>query len=747
MAELNVTECLGCPPGGYCVGPITSNDIRTLFGWYRCPNLNIKFERCLYSGACLGAPNERLKGQFKLNNELYDPALNDTNATCATGYSNTGKNLRCSICAPNFSPAEAGKCEECTGGSEGSIALVVLAVFLAIILFTILVALRMRSSGSKKAEHSTLKRTLLTHLQMLSIVMSLTVPWPTAVRNILTFVSSITSISAQASSIQCTTTDGELTHALIFYITLTCSVLLPFFMMLVTFVYWFVCVPKCKVLSCGKKLRRSPLCPTRNPFRVQQQQQPAPSDATASEVTPTRPTSIRQRISMVGSATVKIFKRISMGIGNRKKKKKKKKKQKATRSTRDGWIVTNVLVVYTISPSIVKSCFQMLQPEEVCQINYWSLDDTITFDNANHQNMIFFVAVPSLLFYGVVCPLLVMFYIGRHTDRQKNRKLMFRFGLLYSGFAPEYWFYELILYLRKLLIILIVTFASSSKQQLHIALGVLIALLYLLEHLRPYSAVGAISDKDRVVQGRLHRMESLSIVILISMVWSAVFFVIGCNDNDGFCSVLGVVVLGLNVIFALGAGYVFVKSFQKKNQLGEKLMKLSSALSSMLSGRSASERSAGEERGGENEEFHFETMGGGEDGKDGEDGDEIGHAIKIKINPLASGASRGEFAKRRKFASVQRQQMVSSGFGSGDGSSSGGGGSSSSSNSNSNNINAARTAPAEIEMMSVEKKKTEEVDEAEVAEAQEEEEIEIFVAKNGNSYFVNSQTGKTEWVK
>ena len=118
-----------------------------------------------------------------------------------------------------------------------------------------------------------MKRTLLTHLQMLSIVMSLTVPWPTAVRNILTFVSSITSISAQASSIQCTTTGAELTHATIFYLTLICSVLLPFVMMLVAFLYWFVCVPQCKVLSCGRKLRRSPLCPERNPFQTQQQQE------------------------------------------------------------------------------------------------------------------------------------------------------------------------------------------------------------------------------------------------------------------------------------------------------------------------------------------------------------------------------------------------------------------------------------------------------------------------------------------
>jgi hypothetical protein len=62
-----------------------------------------------------------------------------------------------------------------------------------------------------------------------------------------------------------------LTQATIFYITLTCSVLLPFLMMLVTFVYWFVCAPRSKALSCGRELRRSPLCPDRNPLRVQQQ--------------------------------------------------------------------------------------------------------------------------------------------------------------------------------------------------------------------------------------------------------------------------------------------------------------------------------------------------------------------------------------------------------------------------------------------------------------------------------------------
>ena len=610
----NVTECVDCPDGGSCVGDITASGIRTLFGWYQCPNdaLNLTYVPCVFGAACLGAKNDAFKGKFEVklsNDAVSDPALADNTSSCAAGYSNARSNLRCSTCAPNYAHVEGGRCEKCTGGSEGSLAIIVVALVLAIFLFTIAIALKMKSKGSRKAEHSTLKRTLLTHLQMLSIVVSLTVPWPTAVRNILTFVSSITSISAQASSIQCASSAGEeLTFATIYYIALICSVLLPFVMMLVTFLYWFVCVPRCKVLSCGRKVTRSSMCPARNPFRARQQlqeqqeeqqeekeeqeeekqeekqeeqkqelqqQQEAPSSAQSIEsdtpsfiVTPTRN-------SLKGEA---------------------KKKKKAIRSTRDGWIITNVLVVYTLSPSIIKSCFQMLQPEEVCQTQYWALDDTIKFDDGTHQMLILSVAVPSLILYSVVCPLLAVFYIGRHTNRQTNKKLMFRFGLLYSGFAPKYWFYELILFLRKLLIILVVTVASLNKQQLHIALGVLIVLLYLLEYLRPYNAEDA-GSKDRFVQNRLHRIESLSLVILISMVWSAVFFVLGCKNDDWTCSVLGVFVIVLNVIFALGVGYVFFKSYQKNIHLREKLEKLVSKFRATLSRGSGHGSPTGEEAG------------------------------------------------------------------------------------------------------------------------------------------------------
>ena len=158
-----------------------------------------------------------------------DEAAINNNESCAheLGHRNTpNTNLRCSSCSPGFVPVkETGQCRKCGTTGEAT-ALIIVAALAGIIIFVVMIALKMKSSGGKKGQHSTIKRTLLTHLQMVTIVMSLAVPWPGAVRVTMTFVSSLTSISAHSSSIHCSTNDGKG----IFYGVLLCSVLLPLFM-------------------------------------------------------------------------------------------------------------------------------------------------------------------------------------------------------------------------------------------------------------------------------------------------------------------------------------------------------------------------------------------------------------------------------------------------------------------------------------------------------------------------------------
>ena len=157
-----------------------------------------------------------------------DEAAINNNESCAQkiGHRNTpNTNLRCSSCSVGFVPVkETGECRKCETSGE-STALISIAALVAIIFFVGMIALKMTSSG-KKGEHSTIKRTLLTHLQMIAIIMSLAVPWPSAVRVTMTLVSSLTSVSSHSSSIHCSTNDGKG----IFYGLLLCSVLLPVFM-------------------------------------------------------------------------------------------------------------------------------------------------------------------------------------------------------------------------------------------------------------------------------------------------------------------------------------------------------------------------------------------------------------------------------------------------------------------------------------------------------------------------------------
>ena len=429
-----------------------------------------------------------------------------------------------------------------------------------------------------------MKRTLLSHLQMLSIAMSLSVPWPDAIRTLLAFVSSLTSISSHASTIQCTSLNTNLSHAQVYYGMLILSATLPLGIMGITYLHWHVCAPRSKIFSCGSSLVSASLCPKNNPF-----------------------------------INVKHGSHLSINVHG-----------KVQRSTRDGWIVTNVLLLYIFIPSVVKSSLQMCQWEMICGVHYWALDDTVEYYSQSHQFIIMAVAVPSILFYGVILVMLAMVYIGLHTDRQTNKKLMFRFGLLFSGFAPHYWWYEIILFLRKIGVIFIVTFASSNEQQLHIVMGLLIVLLFLQEHMRPFDNPQA-SAKAQVQNQRLHRIESFSLLVLITMIWCAVFFVLGCDDQARLCSVLGISVLSINVVFVGVLGFIFAQAWSKKNQLKEKLTSLSTVFKHTSTKR---------------EDVTVVESHSVLNPTDGE--------TKMKGNPMLSNGSKSDFVKERRHSKVAR---------------------------------------------------------------------------------------------
>jgi hypothetical protein len=147
-----------------------------LFGWAVCPDEKLAFTKCVFPAACLGKPNLALLDIYYTGKT--DLALLDNASRCNLGrIQNMSQNQRCSSCAPGYQPSEiAGVCKKCDqyGGTFALMVIVVVCSFLILLGF---IVIKMRSSGKSKASHSTMKRTLLSHLQMLSIVLTLKIQW------------------------------------------------------------------------------------------------------------------------------------------------------------------------------------------------------------------------------------------------------------------------------------------------------------------------------------------------------------------------------------------------------------------------------------------------------------------------------------------------------------------------------------------------------------------------------------------
>ena len=190
--------CVQCPKGLSCTGSVTVSDARAMFGYARCPILNqftvvnFTFAECVQGDACLGAPNSKKSGRYfeeTANGTWIDLALVDSMIeSCGARRANlSATNLRCSQCADGFYLiGETNECKECGGDSSEATWMVGGAGVAFLLFFLLLLFLKMRfSQGRRRSEDSTVRRTILGHIQMVAIVMRLNVSWPTSVTTFL----------------------------------------------------------------------------------------------------------------------------------------------------------------------------------------------------------------------------------------------------------------------------------------------------------------------------------------------------------------------------------------------------------------------------------------------------------------------------------------------------------------------------------------------------------------------------------
>jgi hypothetical protein len=579
-------KCHECPQGASCEGKTTMRTIVPKFGWWKCPAENVNddpynYWQCDYPPNCLGAPNEFLEQQFYNSTEGQLPSpSNDlalikgfTKGSCAKGrVSNISSNRLCSKCKIGWMPAPvSGECLPCGEDRNGPVVLFGFFCLFTFVFFLLLINCKLRSTGRSKAPHSTLKRTMLTHLQMLSIALSLNVQWPAVVANILGALSSVASVAGGSSSmLHCSdygglTDDGQtrvgIDSARLFYRVLIAFTLMPIGFIIGMYLWWIYVVPKNKAFSCGVRL-----------LTKRAKEEEATLNKKKKE---RRPSAVhREKISS---------KRIGLVKSSIDKK--------SQRTVWDAYVSSTVLFIYLLTPTIVRISFSALECKTICKYDYLHLDQNERCWVGQHLLIVTVVAIPSVLLFGLIMPVGAVYFLFRQRELLfKDEGLMFRWGLMYSGYGTSTWWWECVSTFRKTLIIIVVTFLRNlASMQLHIALGVLMVFLHLQHSWRPYHdstiivalrkagdpASLAVAEETEKAIKSLHANEVSSLIVLVVTVWSAVFFGTEkskcLGENLFLCSVLGLLIIVINIMFLVVNVYTFLSFFWNRNGFDQKM--------------------------------------------------------------------------------------------------------------------------------------------------------------------------------
>jgi hypothetical protein len=288
--------CADCPHGADCEGSVRWTQVLAKPGFWRDNRVLEKgssgvpreqqFVPCTNKKACeevrqeqrvVGASlaeRHRLRACALGYLDVCDPKTNGTCRLCRTCTSNYTMMSDGITCAP----CEESEVEQDGMLSDEQVAMIatVLIFMLVLLIFSLLVFLRIRSATSGrsdgiKAIHSTIKRIILSHMQVVMLSLSLNVPWPNMLVGLMIAFSSLSSVSQHVAQVGCLVDTEIPVHkqSRFLYASATAVALFPIIFGILLWIWWLVLVPIkcCACMACFRRDRLTLSDPIPNMLR------------------------------------------------------------------------------------------------------------------------------------------------------------------------------------------------------------------------------------------------------------------------------------------------------------------------------------------------------------------------------------------------------------------------------------------------------------------------------------------------
>ena len=203
-------------------------------------------------------------------------------------------------------------------------------------------------------------------------------------------------------------------------------------------------------------------------------------------------------------------------------------------------LVNSIVVMFFVAhPSIITFMFDMFNCREIEKGQYWlnSYLNIRCWDHL-HSRYALLVALPALMLWGVLTPLLALLALISLRRRLFFLEMKIRLGFLYTGYIVSRYYWEFVIMYRKMVIIAMAVFLTSVSPSFQ-ALGVLLVLMVSL-------VVHVYSSPYNV--NVLNQLEKRSILVSAVTLYCGLFYM---TEQLGYASqmALFVAIVMVNLYF------------------------------------------------------------------------------------------------------------------------------------------------------------------------------------------------------
>ena len=232
-----------------------------------------------------------------------------------------------------------------------------------------------------------------------------------------------------------------------------------------------------------------------------------------------------------------------------------------------------VALLYLVWPSLCSQTFSLFACRRVCddETTFLRVDLEVPCWEGRHATYALLLGSPMLFLYVIGLPVAALFRVrSMHQKSVIDKEEEKIYGMFYTAFRKETWWWEGTVAARKIVIALIGVFGTDLRDmQVHLTLMFVVFILLATSQIRPFGGLK---------HGILHILEMASLMATFLTLWAGSVFNTRpkCEDpmkGEGstlvWCDALSIMVglVDIVVLLAIGISFVYIKATSSPDEI------------------------------------------------------------------------------------------------------------------------------------------------------------------------------------